>query len=213
MSVSIKSYFSLILFLVVFLETFFWNCHPILHLSEGFSHCFFKLLFKLHTAFLKLLELFIICDRLPLMIRAVMRWQCVYFKSLAKKALQHWYIINFLVLRKLSLFWESAKLLVLRIQVPTCLGCFYTHVLICLSYLRVHVPCVLTYQRVLRAYVLGCQRLLLGYVITWRLSFRALVLICFTCSRVNVSCVSSMSTYSRAITVNNKYKFSMTCLS
>ena len=33
--VSIESYFSQILFHVVFLETFFWHSHPILHLSAG----------------------------------------------------------------------------------------------------------------------------------------------------------------------------------
>ena len=67
------------------------------------------------------------------------------------------------------------------------------------------VPYVLTCQRLLRAYVLTCQHALRTHVL------RCSRLACFACSRDNVPCVLCVATYSRAITTNNKDKFSITC--
>ena len=44
---------------------------------------------------------------------------------------------------------ESAKMLVLRAHVATCLACLHDHVPTSLTFLRAHVSCVLTYQRTL----------------------------------------------------------------
>ena len=66
--------------------------------------------------------------------------------------------------------------------------------------LRAHVPtclCVLTCSRGNVPCVLTCQRTLRAYVLT-----------CLTCLHAHVLCVPKCS---RAITSNNKSKFSMTC--
>ena len=82
-------------------------------------------------------------------------------------------------------FDESAKLRALRARVPTCLVC-----------LRAYVPCVLPCSRPM---CLACLR---DYMITCS---------CLACLRVNVSCVLCVPTWSRAITTNDKYRFSITC--
>ena len=90
-------------------------------------------------------------------------------------------------------------LVCLRPHVPKCLACLYAHVSTCLACSRSHVP---TCLRALRAYVLTCQCVLRVFVLTWS---RAYAL------RVNVPWVLCVPTCPRAITANDKYKFSITC--
>ena len=68
--------------------------------------------------------------------------------------------------------------------------------------LRAHVP---TYLACLRAYVLTCKRDLRAYVVTCQ---PAVVL---TCSRPNMPCLLYVRMCSRAITLNDRDKFSITC--
>ena len=78
--------------------------------------------------------------------------------------------------------------------VPTCQCALRTYVPTCLACLRAHVPtCFVS----LRLYVSTCLACLHSHVPT-----------CLACLRAQVSCVSKCS---RAITLNNKNKFSMTC--
>ena len=69
-----------------------------------------------------------------------------------------------------------------------------TYVPTCQRALRAYV---LAYQRPLRAYLLTCQRALCAYVLTGQRALRAYV--------------PFMSMCSRAITTNNKTKFSIIC--
>ena len=80
-------------------------------------------------------------------------------------------------------FQEPAKLRALRAPVPTCLTWLHAHVPTCLACLCAHVPTCLTCLR-------GCV---------------------LTCQRANVPCVLCVATCSRAITTDNKNKFSITC--
>ena len=73
--------------------------------------------------------------------------------------------------------------------------------------LRVHVSMCLAYQRALHAYVLTCQHALHAHVLTCQRALRAYVL---TFSRANMPCVLCVPTCSRAITTNDKDKFSIT---
>ena len=119
--------------------------------------------------------------------------------------------------------YESAKLRALHARVPTCLVCVHAHVpcvLACLRVLRAYMPCVLRCLSCLRAivpWVLRCSRICVPGALK--------------CSRVNVFCVSTRShdqvlartlcahvstclacfVCSRAITTNDKYRFSITC--
>ena len=109
---------------------------------------------------------------------------------------------------------ESAKEeFALRAHVPTCLTCLRAHVPTCLTYLRAHVLTCLT---CLRAHVQTCLACLRAHVSTYLACLCAQVSTCFACSRPNVPCVLKCSRTcvpkcSRAITSNNKNKFSMTC--
>ena len=82
--------------------------------------------------------------------------------------------------------FDAPKLRALRTHVPTCLACLRAIVPTCLACLRDHVP---KCAACLRTHVPTC-------------------LACFAWSRANVLCVP---TCSRAITTNNKNKFSITC--
>ena len=76
--------------------------------------------------------------------------------------------------------------------VPTCLAYLRTYVPTCLACIRANVSCVLTCQRALRAYVPTC----------------------LACLRANLPCVlfcANVPARSRAITPNNKKKFSVIC--
>ena len=70
------------------------------------------------------------------------------------------------------------------------------------------MPCVLTCSRANVLYVLPCQRALRAYVLTCQCVLRAHAPYALTCSHANVLCVP---TFLRAITSNNKNKFSMKC--
>ena len=72
--------------------------------------------------------------------------------------------------------------------------------------LHAHVPTRLACLRANVSYVLTCSRANVSCVLTCS---RASVPCVVTCSRANVSCVL---TSPRAITTNNKNKFSITCL-
>ena len=91
---------------------------------------------------------------------------------------------------------ESAKLRALRAHMSTCLACFtcsHANVPWVLMCSHANVPCVLMCSRANVSCVSICWR---DYVL-------------MPCvSRVNMSCVP---TCSRAITTNDKYKFSTTC--
>ena len=97
---------------------------------------------------------------------------------------------NFMILR--SDFVNSASLLNCVPYKLTCQRALHAYVLKCLRALRTHV---LTCQRALRAHVLTCQRILYVYVLICQ---HALRILC-------------MPTCSRAITTNDKDKFSITC--
>ena len=73
------------------------------------------------------------------------------------------------------------------------------YVLKCLACLCAHVSMCFT---CFRAYVVTCFACLCAHVITCS---------CLACSRVNVTRVLCVPTCSRAITTNDKYKFSITC--
>ena len=82
---------------------------------------------------------------------------------------------------------------VLRAHMPMCLGCLCAHMPTCLACSCAHVPTCLVCLRANVSCVSICWR---DYVL-------------MPCvSRVNMSCVP---TCSRAITTNDKYKFSTTC--
>ena len=71
------------------------------------------------------------------------------------------------------------------------------HVQTCRACLRAHVP---TFLVCLSALVSACLACLRAHVPT-----------CFACSRGNVPCMLCVPTCSRAITTNDKNKFSITC--
>ena len=103
---------------------------------------------------------------------------------------------------------EPTKLRALRAHVPTCFPCLRALVPTCLACLHAHVPMCLA---CLHAYVPCCLRANVPCVLTCS---PANVSCVFTCSRVNVPCVVTCSsanvpTCSRAITTNNKNKFSV----
>ena len=137
-------------------------------------------------------------------------------------------------------FDESAKLRALRARVPTCLVCLRAYVpcmLTCsgnivpcvLTCSRNIVPCVLTCSRAYVPFVLTCSRNIVPCVLTCSRVYVPCVLpcsrpmclaclrdymitcSCLACLRVNVSCVLCVPTWSRAITTNDKYRFSITC--
>ena len=85
---------------------------------------------------------------------------------------------------------------------------FVPYVLTCQRALRVFVS---TYQRALRAHVLTCQHVLRAHVPTFLACSRANVSCVSTCSRTSLPCALCVPTCSRAITTNNKAKFSITC--
>ena len=70
------------------------------------------------------------------------------------------------------------------------------------------VTYVPTFQRALRAYVLAYQRPLRAYLLTCQ---RALCAYVLTCQRALRAYVPFVSMCSRAITTNNKTKFSIIC--
>ena len=91
-----------------------------------------------------------------------------------------------------------------------------TYVPTCQRALRAYV---LAYQRPLRAYLLTCQRALCAYVLTGQRALRAYVLTrqcalrayVLKCQRALRAYVPFVSMCSRAITTNNKTKFSIIC--
>ena len=112
----------------------------------------------------------------------------------------------------------------LRAHVPCVLSCSLANVPCVLMCSRANVSCVLTCRSALRAYMLTCQLVLRAYVLACLRTLRAYVLTCqrimhltcsrlacFACSRANVPCVLCVPTCSRAITISNKDKFSITC--
>ena len=106
------------------------------------------------------------------------------------------HIINYMRPEDYETF-EPAKLRALSAYVPTCLACLRAHVPTCL---RANVPTCLACSR---AHVPMCLTCLCVHVITCS---------CLACSRVNVPCVLCVATCSRAITANDKYKFSITAV-
>ena len=100
----------------------------------------------------------------------------------------------------------SCVFMCLRANVSCVLTCSRANVLYVLTCSRANVPCVFTCPRASVPCVLTCSR--------------ANVLCVLVCSRANVSCVLTWSrtnilcvlTSSRAITTNNKNKFSVTSL-
>ena len=95
----------------------------------------------------------------------------------------------------------NINITVFFITITSALSIFQTTLLNC-------VPYTLTCQRTLCAYLLTGQLVLRAYVLTCQHASGALVLMCLTCSQSNVPFVP---TCSRAVTSNNKNKFSMTC--
>ena len=96
---------------------------------------------------------------------------------------------------------------------PTCLACLPAHVPTCLACLGAHVPTCLacTCSLANLPCVLTCWR---ANVPCLLMCSRANVLCVLTCSRANVACVLFAPVYltcSRAITTNNKNKFSIKC--
>ena len=110
---------------------------------------------------------------------------------------------------------ELAKLRALRAYVPTCLAClrfFALCVLTCshanescvLICSRANVPCTCkAHSRAQVATCLACSR---AQVLTCLVSLRAHVI---TWSLANISCMLCVPTCSRALTTNDKDKFSM----
>ena len=109
---------------------------------------------------------------------------------------------------------ESAKLRASHAHVLTCLACLCTHVPTCLAYLRAHVPACLECSRAhvpaclayLCAHVPACLACLCAYVPTCLAYVRAQVI---KCSCANMPCLLCVPTCSRAITTNDKDKFSI----
>ena len=93
----------------------------------------------------------------------------------------------------LVFFWRNTCQRVLRAYVLACQRASRAYVLTC--------------PRALRAYVLKCQRALRAHVPTCLACLRPQVPCVLTCSCANVPCVPKCW---RAITSNNKNKFSMT---
>ena len=106
------------------------------------------------------------------------------------------------MIRRCNMVDESAKLRALRAHMPTCLACLLAHVPTCLRALRDYV---LTCLACVRAHVPTCLACLGVYVATYLACLGAHVPTCLPCFGAHVP------TCSRAITTNNKNKFSIIC--
>ena len=108
----------------------------------------------------------------------------------------------------------------LRAYMPACLACFGAHVPTCLAYLRTHMPVCLA---CLRAHIPSCLAYLHAHVsmcfvcshphVPMCLAYlhaNMITFSCLKCARVNVPCVLCVPTCSRAITTNDKRRFSIT---
>ena len=90
---------------------------------------------------------------------------------------------------------ESAKLHALRAHMPTCLACLHAHVPCVLTCSHANVPCMLT-----------CSNANVPCVLTYSCANMSCVLMC---QRALHAFCAYMPTCSRAITTNNKNKFSI----